>query len=76
MWYFFSPVGTFVITLESDGTISLWIDTEKLAVLSSPDDAVDAVKSRKTGHTPWDDLADGKAPDTLDEWMMMPGTMW
>ncbi|ABA88226.1 hypothetical protein Pcar_0973 [Syntrophotalea carbinolica DSM 2380] len=74
MWYFFSPVGTFIIAIEPAGTFSLWIDTYRLGVFNAPEEAVDAVRKHKTGHAPWDELRDLAAPETLDEWMVMPGT--
>lgn len=74
MWYFFSPVGTFIIAIEPSGKFSLWIDMYRLGVFNGPEEAAGVVRKHKTGHAPWDELGDLAAPETLDEWMIMPGT--
>jgi hypothetical protein len=74
MWYFFSPVGTFIIAIEPDGAFGLWIDTQKLDTYAAPEEAAGAVRSQHSGYAPWDELVDPDVPKTLAEWIMMPGT--
>jgi hypothetical protein len=75
MWYFYSPVGTFIIAIEPSGAFGLWIDTRKLGDYNAPEEAVDAVRSQRTGYARWDDLTEIDAPKILDEWMAMPGSI-
>lgn len=74
MWYFFSAVGTFIIAIEPSGEFGLWIDTDKLAIFSCPEDAVESVRCQKSGYAPWDELKDANPPEDLAGWMVMPGT--
>ncbi len=74
MWYFFSSVGTFIIAIEPSGEFGLWIDTDKLASFHTPEEAVEVVRSQKTGYAPWDELQDANPPEDLSGWMVMPGT--
>jgi hypothetical protein len=73
MWYFYSPVGTFIISSDPGGGYGLWLDNDHLNTYIGPDAAVEAVFRHDTGCLPWDDLTDVEGPADLGFWIRVRG---
>jgi len=73
MWYYYSPVGTFIIAHDPQSGYGLWLDTDHLGSYPLPEAAAAAVASQQTGFADWDQRPEVKPPPDLDHWMMVRG---
>lgn len=73
MWYYYSPVGTFIIAHDPQSGYGLWHDTDHLGSYPLPEAAAQAVASQQTGYPAWDQWQEAKPPPDLDHWIMVRG---
>ncbi len=73
MWYYYSPVGTFIVAHDPQSGYGLWLNTACLGSYPLSEAAAQAVCAQQTGCAEWDSRTAVTPPPDLDRWMMVRG---